>query len=174
MSSETARISSQESFQYTWKGGAAGGLIGGVAMGIILHAGANMMPLIGTLYGWPTAVGGWVAHLVNSVVLGLLFALIVSHPLLRNQTSTIVGCIISGVLYAAAIGLVTGGIMFPITLNLIGSSVLPESIFPLPGVLGDLLVVFSVGVAHMVYGVLLGGTYGAIHNAPIVERENLQ
>ncbi len=44
------------------------------------HAGANLMPFIGALYGWPTVVGGWVVHLLNSTLAGLLFAFVVSRP----------------------------------------------------------------------------------------------
>lgn len=76
-------------------------------MGVILHTGANIMPFIGALYGWPT-------------VIGLVFTLIV---------------------YAAAVGLVTGGILLPITMNVLGRQSFPEPLLPLPGVLGGLLVI---------------------------------
>lgn len=144
--------------------GALGGLVAGVGMGVVLHAGGNMMSLIGALYGWPSVVGGWTAHLLNSVVLGVLFAVLVSHRLFENQTRTIAGCVALGMVYAAAIGLVTGGIMLPAAINVLGAQSLPAAILPLPGVLGGVVVVLSVGVAHIVYGVLLGVTYGLVHN----------
>lgn len=155
-----------ESFQYTWGAGIAGGLVGGVGMGVVLHAGANIMPFIGALYGWPTVIGGWVAHLMNSVLLGVLFALLVSRPFFREQTTTIGGCVAVGIVYAAAIGLVTSGVMVPIAMNTIGVQSFPEPLLPLPGIIGGILVVVSVGVAHVVYGLVLGAIYGVIHNSP--------
>lgn len=144
--------------------GALGGFVAGIGMGVILHAGGNMMSLIGALYGWPSVVGGWTAHLLNSVVLGVLFAVLVSHRLFENQTRTVAGCVVLGTIYAAAIGLVTGGIMLPAAIDVIGTQSLPTTLLPLPGVLGGVIVVVSVGVAHLVYGILLGATYGLVHN----------
>jgi hypothetical protein len=144
--------------------GALGGLVAGIGMGVVLHAGGNMMLLVGALYGWPSVVGGWTAHLLNSTVLGVLFAVLVSHRLFEDQTRTIAGCVALGTVYAAAIGLVTGGIMLPAAINVLGTQSLPTAILPLPGVLGGVVVVLSVGVAHVVYGVLLGVTYGLVHN----------
>ena len=151
--------------------GLVGGFVGGVGMGIVLHVGSNMMPLVGALYGWPTALGGWVAHLVHSVLLGVLFAALASRRGLRAQTSTVGGCVAVGIAYAAAIGLATGGLMLPVSLNAIGAQTLPDPYFPIPGVLGGVLVVISVGVAHVVYGLLLGATFGYLHRSGAVESE---
>ncbi|MEF8828718.1 MAG: hypothetical protein V5A15_05375 [Haloarcula sp.] len=145
--------------QFRWVAGAASGLVAGIGMGIVFHAGANLMPFIGALYGWPTVVGGWVVHLVNSVVAGLLFAVIVSRPVLREQTTTTAESVAAGVVYAAAIGLVSTGILLPISMNALGVQSFPEPLVPLPGMLGTFLVIVSVGVAHLVYGLLLGGAY---------------
>ena len=152
--------------------GVVGGLVGGVGMGIVLHAGSNMMPLVGALYGWPTVVGGWAAHLAHSVLIGVGFAILASRPALSRQTTDVGGCVAVGIAYAAAVGLVTGGLMLPVSLNAIGTRTLPEPLLPLPGALGGILVVISVGVAHVVYGVLLGATYGYVHGPTGVESED--
>lgn len=157
------RVCGAASLRSTWGAGVAGGLVGGIGMGVILHAGANMMPFIGALYGWPTVVGGWIAHLVNSVVIGLVFTLLVSRPVVRRQMTTVPGSVIGGVIYAAAVRLVTTGMMLPISMDIIGIQTFPESLLPVPSVVGGILVVMSVAVAHLVYGVLLGVTYGVIH-----------
>lgn len=167
MPSETATIESAETYPHRWEAGVAGGLVGGVGMGIVLHAGANVMPFVGALYGWPTVTGGWVAHLVHSVLIGLVFALIVSRPVIREQMTTVSEFVVAGIVYAAAVGLVTSGVMLPVAMNLLGTISLPESLLPLPGVVGGVLVVLSVGVAHLVYGVLLGATYGRIHSSTL-------
>lgn len=154
------------SLQYTWGAGIVGGIAGGICMGVILHAGANILPYIGALYGWSTVIGGWIAHLVNSVLIGLLFALLVSRSIIRKQTTSIAECITFGIVYAAAVGLVTGGVMLPLTMNAVGAHSFPEPLLPLPGTLAGAFVVVSIGVAHMVYGLVLGATYGVIHNSP--------
>lgn len=170
MGTETINRNVYESFSDTWGAGIVGGILGGIAMGIVLHGGANMMPLIGSLYGWPTVLGGWVGHLINSILLGLLFALLISRWQLHDQVSGMGEWAIYGILYATAVGLVTGGIMVPITINLMGASEFPEPVLPVSGFLGGLLVAFSAGVAHLVYGALLGTTYGYIHSTATARR----
>lgn len=143
-------------------------------MGIVLHAGANMMPLVGALYGWPTALGGWVSHMGYSILLGVVFAMLVSRWQFHDRTTSLFDWAVYGVLYAAAIGLVTVGIVVPIALNIMGTTTLPQPIFPLQGILGSLLVAFSVGVAHMIYGMILGVTYGHIHSASVSSHEPVE
>lgn len=155
--------------RFRWVAGAASGLVAGIGMGIVFHAGANLMPFVGALYGWPTVVGGWVVHLVNSVVAGLLFAVIVSRPVLREQTTTTAESVAAGVVYAAAIGLVSTGILLPISMNTLGVQSFPEPLVPLPGMLGTFLVIVSVGVAHLVYGLLLGGAYALSRERLVTE-----
>lgn len=99
------------------------------------------------------------------MILGLLFALLVSRWQLHDRISGPTEWAISGILYATAIGLVTGGIMIPITINLIGTDTFPDPVLPLSGFVGGLLVAFSAGVTHLVYGALLGTIYGHLHGA---------
>lgn len=156
--------------RHPWSAGAVAGLVGGVGMGVVLHAGANVMPLIGALYGWPTVVGGWAAHLANSVLIGLLFTAIVSRGPVREHVETTAGYALTGVGYAAAVGLVTAGVMLPVTMTLRGVRTLPEPVLPLPSPFGVVVVVLSVGVAHVVYGLLLGVTYGRLGHAGLPRR----
>lgn len=149
--------------EYTWGAGVVGGVVGGLGMGVLLHAGANIMPFVGALYGWPTVVGGWVAHLVNSVLIGLLFVALVSRPVVREQMTTVPGSVAAGVLYSAGVGLATSGIMLPIAMNVLGTETLPQPLVPVPGIVGGTLVVISVAVAHIVYGALLGAMYCVVH-----------
>lgn len=153
----SSRVSNQ--IRFSWVAGAASGLVAGIGMGTVFHAGANLMPFIGALYGWPTVLGGWVVHLVNSVGAGLLFAVLISRPILREQTASTAESVAAGVVYAAAIGLVSTGVLLPVSMNVLGVQSLPEPLLPLPGMLGSFLVIVSVGVAHLVYGLLLGVTF---------------
>lgn len=147
------------SLEYVLGAGFGAGLLGGLGMGSILHGGADMMTFIGALYGAPTVPAGWVAHLTNSVVIGIVFALIVSRSRIRERLSTRADFAIAGMLYATAIGLTTVGIMLPLSIRLLGRTGLPDPPLMFSGILGQLLVVISVAVAHLVYGLVLGVGY---------------
>lgn len=139
--------------------GLVSGLIGGIVMGVILHAGSNLMPLIGALYGEPTIMGGWISHLLNSAIIGVLFAVILTRPSIRKRIGTVTEYMIAGMLYATLVGIVTAGIMLPITMNATGTQQLPEPAIASTGLIGELLVVISVGVAHLTYGFVLGAVF---------------
>ena len=137
--------------------GLGGGLIGGIAMGAILHGGADLMEFIGALYGSPTVPAGWLTHLIHSAIIGLVFALVVSRPAIDRRFETMTEYAILGMVYASGIGLVVAGVVLPISMRAMGVETLPEPI--LPGMIGEFLTVVSVGVAHLIYGLLLGVLY---------------
>lgn len=145
-----------------WGAGVAAGLVAGIGMGLVLHLGANAMALVGALYGWPTVTGGWVVHLANSVLIALLFTAVVSRPAVAERVEATWQYVVGGVAYATAVGLVTAGVMLPVTMNLRGTRTLPEPLLPVSGGLGIAIVVTSVAVAHIVYGVILGAVYGTV------------
>lgn len=149
------------SVRTTWGAGVVGGLVAGLGMGLVLHFGANAMALIGALYGWPTVTGGWVVHMTNSVLIALLFTVVVSRRAVAERVEAVWQYVVGGVVYATAVGLVTAGVMMPAAMNLSGTRSLPEPILPVSGDLGIAVVITSVAVAHLVYGVLLGAVYGA-------------
>lgn len=147
--------------------GAVGGLVGGVGMGLILHFGTNAMPLIGALYGLPTVLGGWVAHLIHSVIFALVFAAIVTRPLVSDYRTTNAGIVGLGIGYGAALGLVTGGFILPLSLNAIGATTLPAPLLPIPGIVGEFVFPLLLAIGHLVYGFLLGGTFAVLtHTVP--------
>lgn len=135
-----------------WQAGAIGGLIGGVIMGVILWM---MQPAVitGAIAGMYTLQGaliGWVAHLVHSVIFGVIFAAILSLPVLTRYADTVWPSAILGLIYGAILWVVAAGLVMPVWLMAVGFPVPPP--FPnwtLPGSL----------VPHLVYGVVLGGTY---------------
>ncbi len=82
-------------------GGVAGGLIFGAMMGIM-----GMLPMIGSMVGQPTAAAGFVVHMVNSVIIGAGFAIVL-------------GRFVSGTRNGVEIGLAYGGawwVLGPLTL----------------------------------------------------------
>ena len=82
-------------------GGFAGGLLFGAMMGMM-----GMLPMIGSMVGQPTAGAGFVVHMVNSVIIGAGFALVL-------------GRFVSGTRSGVGVGLAYGGawwILGPLTL----------------------------------------------------------
>ncbi|MCH7530467.1 MAG: hypothetical protein IIB36_01735 [Gemmatimonadetes bacterium] len=82
-------------------GGFAGGLVFGAMMGF-----TGMLPMIGSMVGQPTAGAGFVVHMVNSVIIGAGFALVL-------------GRFVSGTHSGVGLGLAYGGawwILGPLTL----------------------------------------------------------
>ena len=54
-------------------GGVAGGLIFGGMMGMM-----GMLPMIGQMVGQPSALVGFAVHMVNSVIIGIGFSLVLA------------------------------------------------------------------------------------------------
>ena len=141
-----------------WAAAVVAGLVGGVGMGALLHGLTNAMPLIGALYGQPTVVGGWVAHLFNSVVFAVVFTAVVTLTPMREFAQGVSGCAGLGLGYGALLGIVTGGLVLPIALNAVGATALPVPLWPLSG--GSFTFAVILAVSHLVYGLGLGVTFG--------------
>ena len=73
-------------------GGFAGGLLFGAMMGMM-----GMLPMIGSMVGQPTAGAGFVVHMVNSVIIGAGFAVVL-------------GRFVSGTSSGVGLGLAYGGV----------------------------------------------------------------
>lgn len=167
MSTSTAvrRLRGTKFGQYVL-GGAGGGLAGGVAMGLLLHlTGAETMALIGGVYGATSVLVGWVAHLVHSVILGLVFVATVRAPFLRDFTDTVGGWVAVGVVYGALLEVVSAGVVLPVAVSVLGLEEVPFP--PLTDTFaGAVTVAILAAVAHLVYGAVLGGVYGYTRGQP--------
>lgn len=148
-----------------WVGGVVAGLVAGVSMGLVLHFGAGAMALVGALYGRPTVTAGWIAHLINGVVFALVFVAVVSRPLLRDYASSPAELVGLGVGYGAALGVLTGGLLLPLRLDATGAAELSLPHLAVPGLVGEFTFPVVLGVAHLVYGALLGAVYAAVAGA---------
>lgn len=142
--------------------GAAGGLVAGIAMGVVLQLGTDLMPAIGALSGEQSVVIGWVVHLIVSTAAGLSFALFVSIPVFHEVTRSVSGCAIVGILHAFGVAAVLVGMVLPVLVNFVGT---PTSglAFPFGSVPGpELEAMISAGMfglAHVIYGVVLGAVF---------------
>lgn len=162
MATVTARLNRATASM--WAAGAFAGLIAATGMGLVLHVGADMMPLIGALYGQESVLFGWLAHLFNGVVFALVFVVLVSRRVFHNYTRSATEHVLFGLGYGAALGVVTGGVLLPLWLGAVGATTLPEPLVPVPGEPAYAMGLFFA-LAHLVYGVLLGGAYGVMHGA---------
>ena len=141
----------------TWVAGAVGGLVAGVAMGVLLQV--MMTPVIvaaiPALYGANGPVAGWAAHLVHSVVFGLIYAGVASNTLLSRYADDLGTGAGLGVAYGVVVWIVAAAIVMPVWLGAVGFPNTP----PLPNFNPMSLV------GHVVFGLILGVGY-----AYVVER----
>lgn len=144
-----------------WRAGALGGAVAGIAMGVVLHGLLGLMPTIGALVGVETALAGWAVHLFNSTVFGVLFVALFDRPFFDDLRSDVGGCLSLGVLHSALLGMITGGLLLPLSLALAGATSLPVPTLPLPGVTAGLEFGVGIAVAHLIYGVVLGRVFAA-------------
>ncbi len=124
--------------------GALGGLLGGVVFGVMMGM-MGMLPMIGQMVGQPNAVAGFAVHMINSVMIGVGFAVVF-------------GRVVSSVGSGLSIGLLYGGVWW-----LLG----PLTLMPLFMGMG-LGVNWNFGAAqamapslvgHFIYGAILGVSY---------------
>ena len=136
-------------FSRTWGGAVAGGIVAGVGMGLIMHFVMGAMPLVGALYGQPTLVAGWIAHLFHSVVFAVVFAAVATRPTFRDYG--VYGLTVLGSAYGIVLELVAAGVVLPVWANAVGAAELPVPFLVPMGFL-----------THLIYGLLLGAVYGGI------------
>ena len=129
-------------------GGFAGGLIFGAMMGFM-----GMLPMIGSMIGQPTAAAGFVVHMLNSVIIGAGFAIVL-------------GRFVSGIRARVGVGLAYGGawwILGPLTL-------MPLFMGMGLGVNWNAAAATAMLpslVGHLMYGSVLGLTYAWLRHRDV-------
>jgi uncharacterized membrane protein YagU involved in acid resistance len=123
--------------------GAAGGLVGGTAFGIMMQI-WDMMPMVAMLVDSTSTGVAWLVHLAISAFVGITFALLAGHRAAR-------------MLPAAVLGLAYGAVWWVL-----------GALWLMPAKLG--MPVFEVNemawksfAGHLVYGLPLGLAYAGIH-----------
>ncbi|TYL36016.1 hypothetical protein CV102_24515 [Natronococcus pandeyae] len=150
-----------------WGGGFTGGLAGGIAMGLVLHLGGNQIELLGGLAPIPAAdIGaGWTIHLTLSVLFGLAFAAIISRRAVQEFVDTFREYVIAGIVFGTVLGIVAGGLIFPVAMTRAGVAGFPLPFLPVPGLAGELFAALLFAVGHLVYGLVLGAVFAAVNGA---------
>ncbi|WP_049890719.1 hypothetical protein [Natrinema versiforme] len=148
-----------------WGGGITGGLIAGIAMGLVLHLGGNQIELLGGLAAEPgTAVGvGWAIHLLISIAFGLLFAALASRRAVQQLVGEFSDYVVLGLVFGAVLGLFAGGVLFPLAMEGAGVAALPLPFLPIAGPAAELVSALLFGLGHLVYGLVLGSVFATIN-----------
>ena len=129
--------------------GAYGGLAGGVVFGAMMGM-MGMLPMIGKLVGHPSAVTGFLAHLVISALIGASFV-VIFHGFIRGAS----GGLGYGLVYGGAWWFLGPLTLMPLMMGMglgvnwnaaAASQMLPSL------------------VGHLIYGAILGLSYGWLGN----------
>lgn len=149
-----------------------GALFGGITLGVVIQFTTPMMSAMGRVYmvDQPSLVGGWVALLFLSVILGVLFAAIVTRyiddyiatvlslttrsdaaknmvmPLTNRFGMALVVTTAMGLVYGLVVGFGLGAVVVPML----------APVVVVPYLDGSLLAGF------VLFGLILGGTYGEL------------
>ncbi len=149
-----------------------GALFGGITLGVVIQFTTPMMPAMGRVYmvDQPSLVGGWVALLFLCVILGILFAAIVTRyiddyistvlslttrseaaknmvmPLTNRFGMALVVTTAMGLVYGLVVGFGLGAVIVPML----------APVVVVPYLDGSALAGFAL------FGVILGGTYGEL------------
>jgi hypothetical protein len=122
--------------------GVIGGLVGGLAFGILMHT-TGMIPMVAMLVGSEAIAVGWLVHLAIAAFIGVGFAVVFGRYATNVGASTAMG---------AAYGVVWW---------VLGALIL------MPARLGMDLFTFNTMawqslMGHIIYGLLLGAVYAVV------------
>jgi hypothetical protein len=134
----------------------AGAFAGGVA-GVLFAAvvpAQDMMPMVAALYGAEGVIWGWVFHLLHSLAFGVAFGVLVSLPPLARAGRDLISAAILGGLFGIAVWVIFAAFVMPAWIGAV-----TEMDPPVPDWNRLSLV------AHVVYGVALGGLLPAFAHA---------
>ena len=129
--------------------GAYGGLAGGVVFGAMMGM-MGMLPMIGKMVGHPSAVTGFLAHLVISALIGASFV-VIFHDFIRGAS----GGLGYGLVYGGAWWLLGPLTLMPLMMGMglgvnwnaaAASQMLPSL------------------VGHLIYGAILGLSYALLQS----------
>lgn len=153
MASETSTAVGTPVEQFAWKGGALAGLLGGIVMGAMLtmQMGPVIEVAIPSMYGLEGLAAGWLVHLFHSVVLGVVFAGILSATQLADSVGRSAAL---GLAYGVILWVLLAALVMPVWLGAVGSPANP----PLPNFNPQSLV------GHLAYGLILGVAFPYLRN----------
>lgn len=149
---ETAQTSRPFEAEWAVKGGAVAGVVAAAITAVALVAVdlPTLRQVIAGLYGAEGSLAvGLLAHLFHGATFGVLFAAVLSDPVLYRVSDEPLRCFAAGVVFAVVLAVVGAGIIMPIWLGLVGFADPPA----LPNVTAPMLT------WHLLYGIVLGAAF---------------
>jgi uncharacterized membrane protein YagU involved in acid resistance len=134
-------------------GGLAGGMVFGMMMGMM-----GMLPMIGKMVGQPSAIAGFVVHMINSAIIGAGFALVFGKYATKIKTGLGFGSLY-GVIWWV-LGPIT---LMPLFMGMgFGANwTMAAAVKMMPSLMG-----------HLIYGVILGFLYSHLHRKSVSEENH--
>lgn len=135
-----------------WQSGAAAGFVATLATILVV------LPLepeffgdtIAGMYGLEgVLVAGLLAHLIHGTLFGVVFAAVLSDPILVGVTNSLQRSVLAGLIFAMVLAVVGTGFILPTWMQFIGLTDLPEIPY-----LTETLVGW-----HALYGLVLGAVF---------------
>ncbi len=136
---------------------AVAGLLGGIAFGIPLQFVIGRMGAIGAMYngGVPSLTIGWAAHIVHSILFGVIFGMATEfQPLHSWMERGIATAAVVGVGFGIALWSVNIAFIWPSWLQLVG--------FPPAENMSVPFVAMRPLLGHVLYGVIVGTVFHAL------------
>lgn len=151
MSTETATTTADEQALGGWKYGIAGGLVAGIVFGLMLTMQMRgvIAMAIPAMYGLSGIAAGWAAHLFHSAALGAVFGVVADTAFDGASLGKYLGL---GLAYGVVLWIVLAVLVMPVWLGVVG--------FPNAPSVPNVNVMSLIG--HLVYGLVLGGTYALL------------
>lgn len=122
--------------------GIIAGLIGGVAIGFIMIR-MHMMAGVGSMFGMPNPLAGYIVHLILCGILGLIFALI-----FNSISNKFFQCTIWGVIYGICWWILGSLIIAPLMMGMTVSMGSDRMGHAIPMLVGDLVFGLVLGVCY--------------------------
>lgn len=146
--------------------GAIGGLVAGLAMGVVFQFGTDVLLVLGSYLGESSLLRGWIVHLFIAVVYGVVFSLIVTYPPIGDflEVGDVVDQALVGMVYSifiVAASVAALAVVFQLPWNTAATQA-PTA--PIPGpTQGGLFPAMLFALAHLVYGAVLGTVYAIVY-----------
>jgi hypothetical protein len=138
-----------------WKEGVIAGVIAAIASALAITAvdASVLAQDVAGLYGFGgSVIAGWAAHLVHGTLFGLIFAAVLTDPMLSAARKTPARTVIAAIVFGLVLAVAGAGVLMPMWLDAVGVG----SGMPLPRLSVPLVL------WHGVYGVVLGVAFATI------------
>lgn len=135
-----------------WANWAIASILAAIAMGLVMQYVMGAMGAVGALYTVDSVGAGWFFHVWHSLVFAAIFGGLYVHRRIAPFRTRILSSIALGIGWGVGLWLVAASIVMPLWLSVMGAGApSPPAVDPWSG------------IAHVLWGGLLGGIGAALH-----------